>query len=408
MWKSISLSPLLKKTTAASLALALAAGSMAALPADAKPKSPKGHLDPKGHGVKKQQEITINLHFYDLDPEDWAWAYEHIIRLASKQVFNGYTDGTFKPNKTISRIEALVAAVRLLGLKEEAEKPENMNANLNFRDFDHVKKKYPWAVGYVTVALENDLFAETETHVHPDKPADRLWASVLLVKALGLEDEAKKKMDADLPFRDEREIPAGSVGYVAVALEKGLITGYHDNTFRPHKPVTRAELAALLDRADEQLPDDEKNGTVQGMIQAVANTGITVKKADGTVVTYPFAKDVFIFRDNVKANPGALKVGDEVRIQVFQGAVIFIEVTKTAQTNVQFTDSGKVNVYTLNAQGKIATISLVKEVNGVSQTVVYNVADNVVIEGGNGALSPGLNVVVSGVNNVVTKIVIQP
>ncbi len=404
MWKSMSLSPLLKKTTAASLALALTAGSMAALPADAKGKHDKG---PGNDGKKAQQQITINLHFYDVDPQEWQWAYEHIIRLASKQVFNGYTDGSFKPRNNISRIEALVAAVRLLGLKEEAEKAENMNADLNFRDFNQVKKKYPWAVGYLAVALENDLFAETETHVHPDKPADRLWISVLLVKALGLEDEAKKKMNTDLPFRDEKEIPAGSVGYVAVALEKGLITGYGDRTFRPHKPVTRAELATLLDRADGHLPDDEKNGAVQGTIQAVTNSGITVKKTNGSVVTYPLAQNVFIFRDNVKVNPDKLKAGDEVRMQVYQGAVIFIEVTKLAQTDVQFSDAGKVNVYTLNAQGKIATISIVKEVNGASQTVVYNVADNVTIEGGNGALSPGLNVVVSGVNNVVTKIRIQ-
>ncbi len=50
------------------------------------------------------------------------------------------------------------------------------------------------------------------------------------------------------------KIPAGSVGYVEVAIEKGLVDGFEDNTFRPNQPVTRAQLAALLDRTGNQLP----------------------------------------------------------------------------------------------------------------------------------------------------------
>ena len=149
--------------------------------------------------------MEFNLDFKDLNEKEWKWAYENIIRLASKGVFTGYDDGNFKPRNNITRVEALIAAVRLLGLEEEAKKPENMNATLNFKDFDQLKKKYGAAVGYVTVALENDLFSETETSIQADKPADRLWATVLLVKSLKLSEEAKKKMDTVLPFRDAKQ-----------------------------------------------------------------------------------------------------------------------------------------------------------------------------------------------------------
>jgi hypothetical protein len=402
-----------KKTAAASLAVTLLAAGASGAYADAKPHSSHGKGQAHGKGpvkpvFKGNPNIRINLNFNDLNEKDWQWAYEHIIRLASKQVFNGYEDGSFKPRNNISRIEAIVAAVRLLGLKDEAESPENQNAQLNFKDFDKVQKKYPWAVGYLKVALEHDLFSETESSVQPDKPADRLWASVLMVKALKLEDEAKAKMDAQLPFRDAKQIPAGSVGYVAVALEKGLITGYSDQTFRPYKPVTRAELAALLDRVDQELPGQDQGDTaVTGTLQAVSATQVTVKKADGTTVTLPLDPNVFIFRNDVKAAPGDLKAGDEALLRTYQGKVVFIEVTKTAEEAQTRTDAGQVGVFTLNAQGKIATLSLVKTVNGTTQTTVYNVSENVTITGGNGVLAPNQNVVVQIAGNVITSIAIQ-
>lgn len=410
--------PILKKTAAATLALTMLVGGATGVMASAKSKhgsndwknsswdDRKDRDDDRDNDKddkKKNSKNEINLDFGDLNQKEWKWAYDHIIRLAAQGVFNGYEDGSFKPKNNITRIEALVAAVRLLGLKEEAEKPENMNATLNFKDFDQLKKKYSWAVGYVTVALENDLFSETDMAIQADKPANRVWASVLLVKAMKLDAEAKKKMDVVLPFKDARAIPAGSVGYIAVALEKNLITGYNDNTFQPNRPVTRAELAALLDRVDQQLPEDQSAQAITGSIQSIANGSIVVKKSDNTTVTVPVDANVFIFRKDVKAPFSALQVGDEALVRTYQNKAVFIEVTKTADANVQLVDSGKVSSFTY-AQGKIATISLSKDVNGTIQMITYNVDANVTITGNSGVLSPNLNVVVKGTNNLVQSI----
>ncbi|WP_239618226.1 S-layer homology domain-containing protein [Cohnella mopanensis] len=424
--------PMLKKTAAATLALTMLVGGATGVMASAKSKQEsndwknsswdnkndkhndkdddkknknnKNNNDKNKNDKKNNSKLQINLNFGDLNEKEWKWAYDHIIRLAAQGVFNGYEDGSFKPRNNITRIEALVAAVRLLGLKEEAEKPENMNAKLNFKDFDQLKKKYGWAVGYVTVALENDLFSETDNVIQADKPANRLWASVLLVKAMKLDAEAKKKMDTVLPFRDAKDIPAGSVGYIAVALEKNLITGYNDNTFQPNRPVTRAELAALLDRVDQQLPEDQKAQAITGTIQAIAGGNITVKKADNTTIQVPVDANVFIFRKDVKAPLSALQAGDEALVRTYQGKAVFIEVTKPADVIFQLVDSGKVGSFSLNAQGKIATLSLSKEVNGTLQTIIYNVDANVTIIGNSGVLSPNLNVVVKGTNNIVQSI----
>jgi hypothetical protein len=438
--------PILKKTAAATLALTMLVGGATGVMASA-----KSHGSDDGKDNKKNSKKEINLDFGDLNQKEWKWAYDHIIRLAAQGVFSGYEDGDFKPRNNITRVEAIVAAVRLLGLEDEAKKPENMNATLNFKDFDQLKKKYGSAVGYVTVALENDLFSETETSIQADKPATRLWATVLLVKALKLQAEAKTKMDTVLPFRDAKQIPAGSVGYVALALEKNLISGYqvtasvdlnsgsdddgennddgdhnnnddgdnnnsssvdlnsnaYDRIFLPNNPVTRAEMAALLDRVDGQLPADQNAQAITGTIQATATGSITVKKADNTTVSVPVDASVFIFRNNIKAPLSALQVGDELLVRTFQGKAVFIEVTKTAVSAVQFTDVGKVSTFTLNAQGKITTITITKDVNGTQQVIIYNVDANVTITGNSGVLAPNLIVIVKGENNVVKSIEIQ-
>lgn len=421
----------MKKMAVALLATSMLAGSAMGVAA-AKPKDNGPHGKGNAYGKIKS---SYKLEFKDVSEQQLKWAYQNIIRLAAKGVFSGYEDGSFKPQNNITRVEALVAAVRLLGLQAEAEKPENMNANLNFKDFDKLKKKYGWAVGYVAVALENDLFSETDVMINPEKPATRLWASVLLVKALKLDAEAKAKMGTELPFRDARDIPAGSVGYIAVALEKNLISGYeitkkeddrdHDDddvsvtgsvygsnaqtykVFLPNKPVTRAELAALLDRVDEQLPEENNALAITGVVQSVVNGTITVKKSDNTTVAVALDPNVFVFRNEVKSPSTAIVAGDEVLVRTYEGKAVFIEVTKVATPIVQFTEVGKVESFTLNSQQKLATITMTVTVNGVATAKVLNVDPNVTITGGNGILSSQSIIVVKGENGVVKSIEIQ-
>ncbi|MBM7566752.1 S-layer homology domain-containing protein [Paenibacillus sacheonensis] len=405
---------MLKKAAVTSMALLTLAGGAGSAFADGKGN---GHNERDNHGGKNDDKSYtsndknggkgngsgINLHFKD--EQDLKWALEYIVRLASKGVFNGYEDGTFKPQQKITRIESIVAAVRLMGLKDQAESQAEMGTKLNFKDADQLKKKYPWAVGYVAVALEKDLFSESEDTIQADKPATRLFAATLLVKALGLEAEAKAKANSTLNFRDADKIPAGSVGYVQVALEKNLITGYQDNTFRPNQPVTRAELAALLDRTDTQLPDHDAAAITGKLKAASANGSITVVKADNSEVALALDPNVFIFRDNVKASVSALKAGDEVLVRTYQNKVVFIEVTKKAPEAPQATTQiGAFSSMKLNAQGRISTITILKAVNGGTQASELNVSPDVTVIGEAALLEYGHAVELTVLNGIVVSI----
>jgi hypothetical protein len=264
-----------------------------------------------------------NLDFKDIQGRDMEWALRYIASLASRNIFEGYSDGTFRPYEKVTRIEAIAAAVRLMGLRDQAESAAEMQTQLNFKDAKQVPS---WAVGYVSVALKNDLFSESETMVQPNQPSDRLWATTLLVKALKLESEAKAKMNVKLAFSDAGKIPAGSIGYVAVAVERGLVNGFEDNTFRPMQPVTRAEIAALLDRAGDQLPDSSGGLIVGTVTTAVANNVLTINKG-GQTVSLTLDPNAFIFRGGAKVSATALQTGDVVRTRSYNNVVFFVEVT---------------------------------------------------------------------------------
>lgn len=391
-----------KKTVISSLALMMLAGGASSAFANGGHKDNRGDRD---NDKKQEKEIKVSWKFKDED--DMKWAMEYIMRLASKGVFTGYEDGTFKPNQKISRIETLVAAVRLMGLREQAESTEEMSTKLNFKDADLLAKKYPWAVGYVAVAVENDLFSETETSVNPQANATRLWAATILVKALKLEDEAKALNNTQLNFKDAKNIPAGSVGYVALAIKKGIITGYNDNTFRPNQPVSRAELAALLDRTDTEIPDNDGQA-ITGKLKAAASNGqITLTQSNGTELTLGLDPNVFIFRDDKKVAVSALKAGDELLVRTYQNKVVFIEVTKEAaeESNV-FDVTGKINTITYNPNGKLATISISKQEGNQTIVTIYNVAENALIAGDRDDLVTGNEVRIQGKDGVIAGITI--
>ncbi|MCD1259708.1 S-layer homology domain-containing protein [Paenibacillus athensensis] len=401
MWKPI---------VTGSLALSMLLGSSAAALAK---DNGHGHgkdfegMNNKGRNeapIKANGNATVNLRlsFEDLKGGDVEWAARYIASLASKRVFEGYEDGSFKPRNAISRIEAITAAVRLMGLRDQAESSAEMATQLNFKDANKIPS---WAVGYVAVALENDLFSESDDAVQPQKDADRLWATTLLVKALKLESEAKAKMNTKLSFRDADKIPAGSVGYVAVAIDKGLIDGFEDNTFRPNQAVTRAQLAALLDRTGDQMPDkDTSSGTVSA---AVYGNALTLVKA-GVTTQLVLNPNAFIFRDGVQVPATALQVGDVVKARSYNGQVIFVEVVKKGQSvDPAFSATGFLAATTMNASGKIATISLTQTVNGAVQTTVYNVSPTVAITGDLSQFVTNHLIEVRGTSQLVTSIDIK-
>ncbi|SDF22242.1 S-layer homology domain-containing protein [Fontibacillus panacisegetis] len=284
------------------------------------------------------------------DINDAPWAEANILRMQSKEVLQGFQDGTFRPNKPITRVEAIVMAVRLMGLEAEA-KSKSADANLNFKDADQLSKKYPWAKGYVVTAFEHGLFDANENQIQPEKPASRVWVASLLVKSLGLGNEALSQMTAELSYKDANAIPAGSVGYVKIAIEKGLVSGYPNGTFKPNKGVTRAEMAALLDRMNGELLEKADAVKVSGTVKGISfpATSVTdqtygqikIETVNKEIKTYSIKADLLVEYHNKVIKADQLAVDDEVLLTVLDQKVVDAKLLSSKTNEKPVTNSNQ-------------------------------------------------------------------
>lgn len=339
--------------------------------------------------------------------KDWQhgyWANEALARMIFRGVILGDPSGYIAPQRLVTKLEAAVMLVRALGLepvvkdgkwsghlqggkwefkvggKKVEYKVQYRGEHFVFKWDQHglkVESKAPgqklvweirdghlvpdWGRGYVQVALAQGFLVPTGGFLNILSPLNRLDAAVMLVRAAGLEEEAKARAGASLPFTDAGQIPPELSGYVALAVENGLVSGYPEGDFRPYQPVTRAEWAALLDRFDRRAEEPADVRQVRGTVAEVKTgaqpriTLITRSHPDG--VTYTVAPDVLIFIAGKEADLRDLKVGDQVIAQLDeQGRVIFLVGT------------GKVEVGRTQVQGEVAGLGetrILLEVDGV-------------------------------------------
>lgn len=278
---------------------------------------------------RKQYEVAEalahRLRFYDLT--EASWAAKHFARLNLKGIFKGRGNGQMAPNATVTRAEVLALAIRLMGLEEEA-KIESERDDLSFKFNDTGTWLDSWAKGYISAAVENGLIEDTNKPLNPWSAAKRIWVVETLVKAMGKAAQAEEKMDAVLSFKDVNRIPKDLVGYVAVAIEEGLITGYPDNTFLPDKPVTRAEMAAIADRFDVKFGTfkQQSSSRIHGVIESIDTNARTItlvteteeENIDGqpsqTSKTIAAAETAVVFLKDKPAEFSELLPGDHVEI----------------------------------------------------------------------------------------------
>lgn len=239
------------------------------------------------------------------DMTGYEWALSKVTRLQVKGVLRGQEEHRFAPGAKVTRQEAAVATVRLMGADQEALALAPADVDALLKDMPDAPALALWARNAVALLIQRGA-VNPMSDFYPEGDATRLEVSVLLVKALGYEAEAKSKMQTPLSFTDADQIPATQVGYVATAIDHRLINGYEDRTFRPGQGVKRVELAVILGRADVQGTQD-----ISGTIQSVDPTtrSFFLAAASGQDMTLTLSDDAAIFVDNVEVGLDGLRAG---------------------------------------------------------------------------------------------------
>ena len=210
--------------------------------------------------------------FWDV-PKD-HWAFEYISELVDKNVLSGYEDGSYRPEETVTRAEWSKMMVVASG-KQEVKLNNNGSYAVDYNSND-------WYYGYINAVVDYmNFYNESDgTYFKPNQAVSREDVTVSLVKLKGY-DTDNVDYSVVMKFKDNASISNSIKKYVAVGIEKGLISGYEDNTFRGQDTLTRAEAATLLCRAF-QMGNDNKTNNNPDVVNPDENNNSNSNTSDDT------------------------------------------------------------------------------------------------------------------------------
>ncbi|CAH1201705.1 hypothetical protein PAECIP111893_01701 [Paenibacillus plantiphilus] len=163
------------------------------------------------------------------------WAEKKIQQLVDLGAITGYPDGSFLPNKTITRAEFVQVLIKAFALEQQGDQL--------FLD-----TKGHWAAKQISTAVANGIVTGYDAdHFGPNDPITREQIALMIMRAAELAPETDLSA-----LTDKDKISPWAQGSVAALVKAGIITGYSDGSFRPLNSATRAEAVTMITNSLEQ------------------------------------------------------------------------------------------------------------------------------------------------------------
>lgn len=175
------------------------------------------------------------------DVKQDKWYYSVVTDMTSQGLLNGYEDGNFKPNKTISFSEFVAIVARCVSLE------------------DSIGQTSHWASDKMQAALEKGWYDWDEcppTGETFNSPIQRQIATKVLIKAFA-PDATGDYSTWYHQINDAGSISGRYYDTTWAAYELGLIEGDNNGNFNPAKGLTRAESCAIISRALLKFPQGD-------------------------------------------------------------------------------------------------------------------------------------------------------
>ncbi len=214
-------------------------------------------------------------------PSDIAghWAESVITQWQSKSLIQGYEDGSFKPNNSITRAEFVTLMNNAKGFWSEG--------SINFSDV----KSGNWFYSAVARAVAAGYVkGYSDGSFKPGNRITRAEAAVMIANAARLSaNEA-----GAYRFTDVGSIPAWARGSVGAIVAAGYMTGYPDGSFDANASISRAEAVSSLNRMisgttyqpmqpTTPTTDDSKTTTSDDVVIEDKGTTLKNQTVDGNV-----------------------------------------------------------------------------------------------------------------------------
>ncbi|WP_221469273.1 S-layer homology domain-containing protein [Cohnella nanjingensis] len=162
------------------------------------------------------------------------WAQEQIKQAVKNGIVKGYTDGTFKPNATITRAEFAVMLANALKLDGE---------DTSLSSFKDESKIAAWAKTAVARSVKAGIITGyDDKSFRPAANISRAELAVMIARANGSAGTSA----TETSFADDAKIPAWAKGAVAAVHAAGIVKGREGNKFDPTATATRAEAVVMI------------------------------------------------------------------------------------------------------------------------------------------------------------------
>lgn len=183
------------------------------------------------HFAYPADQVSAKSQFTDI--KGYSWAEDGISYLSKRGTIAGYGNGIFKPANPITRAQAITYLIREIYPNRDIQA-----ADIHFRDLPATHPFY----AEMAKAAEIGLIAGFEDGtIRPDEKISRAETAAILARQYRMEQGDKGASLPDIQGHWGKEP-------VDLLASNGLIGGYPDGTFKPNRPVSRAEFAVFLTR----------------------------------------------------------------------------------------------------------------------------------------------------------------
>ena len=181
--------------------------------------------------IKKETEKEV---FADIN--DASWAKEAIEYLAEKGIVNGVGDNAFDPNGIVTReafIKMIVTAF-------------NIEAKSEISDFSDVPTEH-WAKKAIIAAYDNGIVNGIGDSLFGLGDSIKRQDIAVILARVASKYGYELKQEKSNTLSDMDDVSEYAKESVDMMIKTGIINGYaEDNTFRPEKSATRAEVAKII------------------------------------------------------------------------------------------------------------------------------------------------------------------
>lgn len=253
-----------------------------------------------------------------------------IEKAAELGIVNGYEDGTFRPDGSVTRAEFCAMVNRALGIT--AFSPVGFT-DVSTSDWFFGDVQSAVTVGYI-VGMSPERFAPAES-------ITRYQCALILSRLAGYTDSGAK-----LRFSDKSSIPDWAYTGAAYASESGVFDDICSSAFQGNKSMTRAETASVLTSYLKQL---KKLPLFFTLMTADAsnhplNTSVLYRNEYTKIVFAVSGRD--LAADYSGLSSGTIMTDSASKIEAARDKLA---------ADLQFSFSGGVGVHTLDYTGRVSS-----------------------------------------------------